>query len=245
MKVSLAWLDLRLVILVYMSISGAAYAQQVDCGVSGNLDGGVCGCPYGYNDDGTCAAYYSGGCSDSDFYLYTDLSANSDGSVSFWSMSTDTDGNAGEGTLTASVSGTMPDGTPIPRADASSSNSSTVEADQSISVSSYSDNGNGDLDGDGTIQWDCGMSSVASFRGKIGYSQRTFMYSSVSNGVCTYLLNCPPGQTPTCKTNKFEKAAPCYETYINDTSIYILYGSTLQCFGIGSAPPGYIQGVCN
>ena len=146
------------------------------------------------------------------------------------------------------VSGTYPDGSEIPTTSNSSSYSASITASVStegVDISDMVDQGLGNLVFSNEIDWNCGESSYGGSSGKVGISRRTFEFSSMVGGQCVYTLNCPPGQTPTCSTSTFNRSPPCFETYVNDTSLYVRSPKGLLCFGVGNAKNSYTQGTCD
>lgn len=242
-----------------MFFSPGLYAQGwQDCQVQdddfygGYLDCDNCECGGNYYE-GTCHDCGGGwACSSAspNNYLvaYNDSQVDGSGNLELWATTSNSDGTYGEGTLFASVSGSYPDGTQIPTTTANSAYAPTVTASVSAagsSLSSMIDNGNGSIIWQNEIDWVCGTYGLASIIGKIGISRRTFMFSSMSAGICIYTLACPAGQTPTCSTSTFQKAPPCYETYFNDSTIFVKKSNSLSCFGFGSAVGSYTQGTCD
>jgi hypothetical protein len=243
-------LELVTIIVLFSSIlTPKALTQQVDCGVSGALDGGVCGCQWGYADDGSCLNEpYGGGCpTNSGTYLvdYNDFFMDDQGNLEIIATTSNSDGNYGEGTLLASVGGNLPDGTQLQPASAITSSQPTVVASTSSSgVDLYSipNSISGNLSFSNEIDWGCGLVSVVSFPYTFRISRSTYTKDYEGGGVCVYALDCPAGQTPTCGGQTFVQNEPCPFMYHLNAELVITNNGQITCsvigLGTGSATKG-------
>ena len=244
------------VVLFFMSLmSVAAYCQDnIEC--DANLDLDNCGgCDYGYTYSGSCQDAGGGGggvCPTSQGpYLttYNDAEVDNNGNLEVWATTANSDGNYGEGVLSAYVSGTLPDGSALSPASNSSSYNSSVMASTSASNLSSNDTGQGQLSFQNQIQWAC-ASSIANTNVFVGLRARTLQFtgygmSDTGQYSCIYQLSCPAGQTATCTTNTAYRLPPCPEPWAKETSLVLIFGLSVQCFGFGNTTWSYTQGVCN
>ncbi len=218
------------------------------------------GCDYGYNFDGSCQdGGPSGGAacpsSNPSVYLtvYNDIEDDGNGNLDIWSTTSNSDGDYGEGTLLASVSGSNPDGTSITSNSASTSQNVTVSAYTTVeNYTQYADMpGNGQLTFSNQIQWACGQNSFAisypTFR--ITYTYEQWDGTSTPLGAsykdCRYQPSCLIG-TPTCAGTYYEVTPaeiPCHP-WLRVFFGVAAYGNAAVCLIPGIAFPVGGSGNC-
>lgn len=183
-----------------------ASAQDLTTCSADDLDTGDCGgCLGGWNADGTCGGEGGGGggascpTTNPGVYLvfYSDGAVDSSGNLEVWMVSSNSDGNSGEGTLTASIR-LIPDGTNLPPQSMSTPSNSSVSAALSSDISSISDLGLGQLTFLSGMDWNCGVSSTSILNlgfggGPVLSCTRVGGAAPVAGGHCGYVCTAADG----------------------------------------------------
>ncbi len=246
-----------IILTIIMSLLSLRTLAQnnIECGPD-NLDGGFCGCDYGYYTDGSCLPPPDGGggttsCNMNNFYYtYTDGAANDDGSFSAWTITQNTDGNQGEGTLYAAISITFPDGTVMPNVTATSTSSSSVEAYLQTPVVPDSEFGSGQISTGSYISWYCGTSAMSYATVALTLSSDSQVYDCSSSGGSTpYIGTCSYRCGSPQKSGTFEfplyriqKACPPPRSTCPTTLRASI--TEIQFFGIDFGIPHVIGNSC-
>jgi hypothetical protein len=166
---------------------------------------------------------------------YSDATLTSDGQVEGWSVTYNADGVGGQVAVVSYVTLTMPDGTKVPEVEAATWASPLSVAYTTQSFSSYNDTGAGQVYGIQELDWRCGWNVDQVQTVGLGMGVSTLKYTSISNGQCTYTLQCPNGnQNASCQSGPLVTKAPCpFEYLVTDFLVVRKGKSNKSCFGTG------------
>jgi hypothetical protein len=209
-----------------------------DCTDPTDLEQCESGIPEGGGGD-SCSAQQ-----ESYFTSYTDETIDSSGNLDAWSISSNLDGNSGEGTLNAWVSAIMPDGTVIPEVLMTSNSSPSVTASIASNGIGPTDTGQGAVYFGANIDWDCGTLSLSTQWVTLGLSHATYSFAGDNRGYCQYNEACPATTSSICGPAGYLVAPPC-EPYLNLTFLKVVHSGKQTCLPSGIGARSSIWGTCD